>query len=201
MAAKPRLQTTPPHTNVDRPAGARYIYERRGRALAGKGLTSAVEWMRSKGHGLKSQVTAASGAASIIVMQANAKRQYQVGNQPAEEVIIRTIVVRQPRGVACRARRPAPPDHHHAGQFQAALPDEHMGFHEERWHHILIYSPTSGQRRSVQRSIDPPAFTMPSAPCAAVNDSTAIFACQRQCLAPVEAAAVPSMGASFPMTA
>lgn len=56
----------------------RYIYERRGRMYAGKGLGSAVEWMRAKGHGFKSQVTAASGAADILVMQANAKKQFQV---------------------------------------------------------------------------------------------------------------------------
>jgi hypothetical protein len=61
-----------------------YIYERRGRMYAGKGLGSAIEWMRAKGHGVKSQVTAASGAANILVMQANAKKQYQVtGNADA----------------------------------------------------------------------------------------------------------------------
>jgi len=59
----------------------RYIYERRGRMHAGKGPSMVVEWMRAKGHGIKSQVTAASGAADIMIMQANAKKQFQVRGQ------------------------------------------------------------------------------------------------------------------------
>ena len=66
------------HQHGLNPGLPRYIYERRGRMYAGKGLGSAIEWMRAKGHGVKSQVTAASGAANILVMQANAKKQYQV---------------------------------------------------------------------------------------------------------------------------
>jgi hypothetical protein len=61
-----------------------YVYERRGRMYAGKGPSMVVEWMRAKGHGIKSQVTAASGAADIMIMQANAKKQFQVtGNEQA----------------------------------------------------------------------------------------------------------------------
>ena len=60
----------------------RYVYERRGRMYMGKELVVGwlAEWVRAKGHAVRSQVTAASGAVSLMQMQQSAKRQYQVQN-------------------------------------------------------------------------------------------------------------------------
>lgn len=62
-----------------------YIYERRGRMHGGKDLVVGywAEWVRSKGHAVKSQVTAASGAVSLMQTQENAKRQFQVHGDEA----------------------------------------------------------------------------------------------------------------------
>mmetsp|Transcript_13074 Transcript_13074/g.39590 ORF Transcript_13074/g.39590 Transcript_13074/m.39590 type:complete len:325 (+) Transcript_13074:233-1207(+) len=59
-----------------------YVYERRGRMHAGS-AGHAVEWVRSLGHGFKSQYTAATGAVQIMNMEAEAKKAYQVTGDPA----------------------------------------------------------------------------------------------------------------------
>jgi X-domain of DnaJ-containing len=65
------------------------VYERRGRFNAGRdirflGIPAAGEWLRSKGHGFKTQVNAASGAVALMNMQENAKKAYAAtGDQNA----------------------------------------------------------------------------------------------------------------------
>lgn len=54
-----------------------YVYERRGR-MHSNGVNKAIEWVRSKGHNLKSQFAAVSAAVNIMQMQYEAKKMYQV---------------------------------------------------------------------------------------------------------------------------
>lgn len=62
-----------------------YVYERRGR-MHSNAPSKAVEWFRSKGHGMRSQFSAVSAAVDIMQMEEKAKRQYQVtGNIEAAE--------------------------------------------------------------------------------------------------------------------
>ncbi|GAQ87276.1 DnaJ heat shock N-terminal domain-containing protein [Klebsormidium nitens] len=65
-----------------------YIYERRAAAFLGKrwGLPFAAEWVRAKGHGFRTQVSAAAGAVSLVSMQEDLKRQLRSGDVSEEAV-------------------------------------------------------------------------------------------------------------------
>lgn len=54
------------------------------------GASHLVEWMRSKGHGLKTHYTAASGAVQIMNLEREAARAYQV---PARLVNLFSAVI------------------------------------------------------------------------------------------------------------
>lgn len=58
-----------------------YVYERRGRMYS-NGPSKAVEWIRSKGHGIRSQFSAVTAAVDIMQMEEKAKRQLQVSANP-----------------------------------------------------------------------------------------------------------------------
>lgn len=67
-----------------------YVYERRGR-MHSNAPSKAVEWVRSKGHTVKSQLAAVSAAVSVMQMEQQAKQKYEVaGNIEAAEENIRT---------------------------------------------------------------------------------------------------------------
>lgn len=62
----------------------RYIYERSAASYLGKdirmlGIPVAGEWLRSKGHAIKTTFSAASGAVELLRMQKEAERDLQSG--------------------------------------------------------------------------------------------------------------------------